>query len=161
MELITATTILWTMLSAANGANEGFAYNTEMANNQVTSQYVYKQTDCGKYLSQHLKYNFTYDAQHRLIQKEVLKWDPCNESWKKDFCLLYTYSQFGYTVKYAPWNDATESYSQVTAKQTYDEIQNGAYRVALYNWDQDKSRWDMQKNTLMMIPSKDLMAKLD
>ena len=69
MELITATTILWTMLSAANGANEGFAYNTEMANNQVTSQYVYKQTDCGKYLSQHLKYNFTYDAQHRLIQK--------------------------------------------------------------------------------------------
>lgn len=40
-------------------------------------------------------------------------------------------------------------------------IHTKSRRTALYNWDQDKSRWDMQKNTLMMIPSKDLMAKLD
>ena len=65
----------------------------------------------------------------------------------------------GYSVEYALWNDSEKDYSQVLAKQTYDEIEDGALRVALYNWDKADEEWEMQEHTLMMIPSGDLLAE--
>ena len=49
---------------------ENFAYNEVMNGNQVESQIVYK-VENGKFLQNHLKYNLTYDAQGRTIQKEA------------------------------------------------------------------------------------------
>lgn len=65
----------------------------------------------------------------------------------------------GYSVEYALWNDSEKDYSQVLAKQTYDEIEDGALRVALYSWDKAKGKWEMQEHTLMTIPSGDLLAE--
>lgn len=157
--IITAATILWGALNAAGGTNGGFVYNTEMEGNRVSAQYVYKQSECGKYLSQHLKYNFEYDEQQRLVKKEFLKWDAAAEKWRKSHCMHYVYDMSGYSVEYALWNDAEEDYSKVLAKQTYDEIEDGVLRVALYNWDRADGEWKMQKHTLMMIPSGDLLAE--
>jgi Zn-finger domain-containing protein len=157
--IITAATILWATLNAAGGSSEGYAYNTEMEGDRVAAQYVYKQSECGKYLSQHLKYNFEYDEQQRLVKKEVLKWDAAAEKWRKSYCLHYVYDMLGYSVEYALWNDSEKDYSQVLAKQTYDEIEDGALRVALYNWDSDNGEWEMKEHTLMMISSEDLLAK--
>ena len=42
-----------------------------MNGNQVESQIVYK-VENGKFLQNHLKYNFIYDAQGRTIQKDCL-----------------------------------------------------------------------------------------
>ena len=73
--LVMTTIFVVTVVINAFGGNiqENFAYNEVMNGNQVESQIVYK-VENGKFLQNHLKYNFIYDAQGRTIQKEALKW---------------------------------------------------------------------------------------
>ena len=74
MEISTMTSLLMAAMNVWN-ANGNFAYNTEMEGETVAAQVVYLKSEDGKYLSNHLKYNYAYDEEGRLAQKEVLKWD--------------------------------------------------------------------------------------
>ena len=80
MEIITATTIF---LASLNVYGEcGFAYNAETSEDGiVAAKTVYRKSVCGKYLSPTLKYNYVYDGEQRLAQKEVLKWNGVTEKW--------------------------------------------------------------------------------
>ena len=62
--LVMTTIFVVTVVINAFGGNiqENFAYNEVMNGNQVESQIVYK-VENGKFLQNHLKYNFIYDAQ--------------------------------------------------------------------------------------------------
>ena len=68
--LVMTTIFVVTVVINAFGGNiqENFAYNEVMNGNQVESQIVYK-VENGKFLQNHLKYNFIYDTQGRTIQK--------------------------------------------------------------------------------------------
>lgn len=69
------------MVNAVANAKDGnFAYNTTEQNGQVTSQTVYK-VEGEKYLKHHLKYEFAYDAEGRVIRKETLKWNEAANDW--------------------------------------------------------------------------------
>lgn len=59
--LVMTTIFVVTVVINAFGGNiqENFAYNEVMNGNQVESQIVYK-VENGKFLQNHLKYNFTY-----------------------------------------------------------------------------------------------------
>ena len=77
MEFITVATIFLASLSVSDN-DCGFAYNVEMSDGAVTSQYVYKSSDDGRFLSYHLKYNYAYDERQRLVKKEILKWNAAS-----------------------------------------------------------------------------------
>ena len=97
MEIITATTIF---LASLNVYGEcGFAYNAETSEDGiVTAKTVYRKSVCGKYLSPTLKYNYVYDGEQRLAQKEVLKWNGVTGEWDKSHILNYMYDENGYAI---------------------------------------------------------------
>lgn len=92
--LVMTTIFVVTVVINAFGGNiqENFAYNEVMNGNQVESQIVYK-VENGKFLQNHLKYNFTYDAQGRTIQKEALRWNEIEQAFERFYCLNYNYTE--------------------------------------------------------------------
>ena len=160
MEIITVATVVLTSLNAFNN-DCGFVYNAEGSEDVVTSTLVYKKSGDGKYLSHHLKYNYTYDDQQRLVKKEALKWDLYSEKWEKSYCLNYEYNDFGYSIEYALWNKSQSDYADVVAKQTYDEKIDGAVGMASYKWDKADKNWIMQDNIVMLNPGERLFSSLE
>ena len=75
----------------SNGNLTQFAYNTTTDGEKVESQTVYTVKN-GKYLQQHLKYNYTYDDKGNVSQKEVLKWNEITKVFEKQYCLNITYN---------------------------------------------------------------------
>ncbi|WP_373732047.1 DUF3836 domain-containing protein [Bacteroides heparinolyticus] len=159
MEFITAATIFLASLNVSQKDCD-FAYNVETTDHAVTSQVVYKK-DEGKYLSHHLKYNYTYDAQQRLKKKEVLKWNSLSGKWEQSHCLNYVYDMLGYSIEYALWNEKVGGYTDATAKQIYDESASGIITVVSYKWNKSDSNWVVQNNTVMMNAGRNLLSSLE
>lgn len=160
MEMITAATILLASLNASNNGS-GYVYNTEDSEDVVTATVVYKKSESGKYLSRHLKYNYTYDEQQRLVKKEAFKWNTYSEEWEKSHCLNYAYNASGYSIEYALWDKSESDYVNVVAKQTYDEHTDGSVAVASYKWNKSDKNWVMKDNALMMNIGKTLLTSLE
>lgn len=159
MEIITVAAILCASLNAFDNGSE-YVYNTESSANGVTSKVVYKKSENGKYLSHHLKYNYTYDEQQRLVKKEALRWNLYSEKWENSHCLNYIYDASGYSIEYALWNRAESGYTEVVSKQTYDEKMNGALAVTSYRWDHKDNSWVVEDNIVMMNPGNTFLSSL-
>ncbi len=160
MEIITVATIFAMSLNVSN-SDCNFCYNTEVSDNVITAQVVYKKSEDGKYLSHHLKYNYTYDDSQRLVQKEVLRWNADSGKWQRSHCLNYVYDMFGHSIEYALWNTSKNGYTDAVAKQTYREEMHGAVTIALYKWDRTVEDWVVQNNTVMMNPGDNFLASLE
>lgn len=160
MELITVATIFLASLNMSDH-DCGYTYNVEMSDGIVTSQFVYKSSDDGRFLSQHLKYNYTYDEQQRLVKKEILKWDSFYKQWERKHCLNYVYDMFGYSVEYASWNAKEADYTDIVAKQIYDESMNNVVAITSYEWNKTAKNWIKKDNTLIMCPSEGLLSSLE
>ena len=151
MNLITALTVLIASMRLAT-AESNYVYNTEMTDEVVTQQMVYKTSRDGRFLKNYLKYAFVYDDQERLKQKEVMKWN------EKSHSLYYIYDQAGFSVNYALWNPKHADYSEVVAKQAYNQLPGGDVAVTLYRWDEASEDWAMQNSFQMAQADNNLMA---
>lgn len=133
--LVMTTIFVVTVVVNAFGGNirKDFAYNEVMNGNQVESRMVYK-VENGKFLQNHLKYNFTYDAQGRMIRKEALKWNEVEQAFEHFYCLNCNYTEAGTDVEYALWDNKTNAYSDVKEKAVYlktgDGIDYLSYKLA-------------------------------
>lgn len=132
-----------TGLINVTGANGGpdFAYSTKVENGQMTAQTVYKVED-GKYLKQHLMYGFDYDAENRLIRKEVFKWDVIRQVYERSYCLNYTYEAGGTEMELALWNAKEAGYTDVKQKVVYLQDGMGITYLA-YEWDSRDRNWNL------------------
>nr|WP_291580746.1 DUF3836 domain-containing protein [Bacteroides sp.] len=140
-----ATVILSAVMVMATSVASvsNFAYNSEINNGKVESQTVYEVQD-QKYLQPHLKYNYTYDEQNRLIQKEVLKWNKQTLKYEKDRCLTITYAVDETAVEYASWNTGTNAYSTIKEKAIYRENEMGiAENYQSYSWNERQNKWSL------------------
>ena len=127
-----ATVILSAVMAMATSVASvsNFAYNSEINNGKVESQTVYEVQN-QQYLQPHLKYNYTYDEQNRLIQKEVLKW-------------TITYGTDETAVEYASWNAKTNAYSNIKEKAVYRENAMGmAENYQSYAWNERQNEWNL------------------
>ena len=123
-----ATVILSAVMAMATSVASvsNFAYNSEINNGKVESQTVYEVQN-QQYLQPHLKYNYTYDEQNRLIQKEVLKWNKQAQKYGTDET----------AVEYASWNAKTNAYSNIKEKAVYRENAMGmAENYQSYAWNE-------------------------
>lgn len=125
----------------ATNVEKNFVYNEVRNGNQVESKMVYKLND-DKYLNYHLKYNFKYDAENRILQKEVLKWNEINQAFERYYCLNYNYSEAGTDVEYAMWNNETNDYSDVKEKAVYLYSGDGISYLS-YKWNDKDSDWKL------------------
>ena len=141
--LVMTTIFVVTVVINAFGGNiqENFAYNEVMNGNQVESQIVYK-VENGKFLQNHLKYNFTYDAQGRTIQKEALKWNESEQAFERFYCLNYNYTEAGTDVEYALWDNKTNAYSDVKEKAVYLQAGDDINYLS-YKWSKKDNDWNL------------------
>lgn len=140
-----ATVILSAVMAVATSAStlSDFAYNNEIINGKVESQTVYE-VQSQKYLQPHLKYNFAYDSQNRLSQKEVLKWNEQTRNYEKDHCLNISYNDGETAIEYASWDTMANAYSNVKEKAIYHTNAKGALeKYQSYEWNKGLHNWNL------------------
>ena len=98
-------------LAFATVPTNDFAYNSEPADSTgVETQYIYRKTDNGRYLRHHLKYRCTYDDAHRLLAREVLRWDANLQDYRPAYALHYAYAADAtVTIECARWDAEEQS----------------------------------------------------
>lgn len=122
-----ATISLVSILSTEVKAQDNFITNEEVKNNLVVSRTIYKQD--GNYLYNHLRYEFTYDAQNRLISKTATKWDSAMDKWIPYFQMTYRYEADEIIMSYARWDESRENFSK-DMKQTVYQLDENNVPVA-------------------------------
>ena len=93
-------------LSAENKSQ--LIYNSTEENGLTVGQTVYKAE--GNTLTNYMKYNYKYDEQNRVSEREALKWNAVTRSWVNDMCIRYAYQGKSMTTTYYKWNNKKEQY---------------------------------------------------
>jgi len=157
---ITAATIL--ALTTNAGINGKYVYNTECdSNNVVTNQTVYKTDYSGRYLTNKLKYNFTYDDQKRLTSKETFRWNAEEGKWTNESMMSYTYGAEGYSVELVYWNKDANQYSDIRQKCEYTLVDTNIMEVAIYKWNTTTNSFEQASRDAIYAPiSNSMMATL-
>lgn len=125
----------------AGNVESKFAYNVEKNGEQVTSQTIYHVEE-GKYLKQHLKYEFHYDAANRLTQKEAWKWNVDAQAYERYYCLNYHYADDEVTMEYALWNERTHAFDAAKEKAVY-QLEAGNVNYFAFEWNQHLQDWNL------------------
>lgn len=159
---IITSTVLSAMLltSSLNTKTENFAYNVETGPKQeVVSQTVCKVDKSGKYLSWHLKYNFTFDEQERLSEKETLKWNGVKQSWEKVSRLTYQYDHSEYNIKLSVWDSKANAYKDTSEKTVYSFSNMQSYAsYESYKLNEQTQEWDLVFNHPITEPNEKLLV---
>lgn len=93
-------------LSADNKSN--LIYNAEEANGMKVAETVYKMD--GGTLANYMKYNYKYDDQKRVTEREAQKWSLVDNCWTNDMCIRYAYKGKSMTTTYYKWNNKKKEY---------------------------------------------------
>ena len=118
---------LISILSTEVKAQDNFITNEEVKTNLVGSRTIYKQD--GNYLHNHMRYEFSYDKQNRLISKTAAKWDGTVDKWIPYFQMTYRYEGNEVIMSYARWNESRKTFSK-DKKQTVYELDENNIPVA-------------------------------
>lgn len=141
MSLVIAATGLFNTAFAGN-ATQRFAYNTDTDSMGVETQYVYKVTEDGRYLRHHLQYRCTYDDAHRLLAKEILRWDDASAKYCPAYALHYTYEGDAVIVECARWCAEDQAYTDVREKAVYaSDVYGLTYQA--YEYDAESGAWQL------------------
>ena len=157
--VVSVVIVMTTVFNAfSNGNLTQFAYNTTTDGEKVESQTVYTVKN-GKYLQQHLKYNYTYDDKGNVSQKEVLKWNEITKVFEKQYCLNITYNAQETSIEYTAWDNKTGAYSDSRAKAVYQTTNTGqGFNYLNYEWNKKENNWNLAKEHAILYGDNALMA---
>lgn len=141
--ILTAVLFVSATSSMMNAQEKNFVTNEETVGNLVMSKTIYRLSEGTLY--SHMKYDFTYDDQNRMISKVVYKWDSQNELWAPNFKMTYTYSEKEMTVEYARWNQKSKLYDLAMEKSVY-ELNKDNVPVAYFNYKWKDYYWAKESN---------------
>lgn len=111
---------------SAQGENN-FIYDTKYENDQIVSKTVFEKNDDTKGLNPKTKYEYKYDDQHRIIEKNAYRWNEQKAEWTNNFQMTCVYNNNGTVmVKFAQWDGKKNNYTmnQQTHTYTTEEAQN-------------------------------------
>ena len=89
-------------------AQNGLIRNTEEVDGLIVSETIFKME--GEGLTNYMKHNYKYDDNKQKIEDEALKWNSIKETWEKDLCIRYTYTEKSITTEYYKWNKKKKDY---------------------------------------------------
>lgn len=145
-------------VSRPSDAPQRFAYNYEMNDGRIVSETIFK-VEAQKYLHQHLKYSYTYDAEGHLLQKEVLKWNPATDMFEKYYCLNFAYADKEVSIEHALWNPKQKAYMDIQHRAVYQlSDANVAVNYMSYKWNGKDHSWDLELQHPTMDVADNLIA---
>lgn len=120
-------------------AQDNFVTNDVMTGDQVTSKIIYRNDGA---LYRHMKHDFKYDSQNRVIEKETFKWDSSKNDWMPYCKTNFTYNSDQVIMEYGKWSKKSKAYTEGIERSIY-EIDGFQVPVALqnYKWDNQNLSW--------------------
>lgn len=94
----------------------------------LVTRFVYKIKDG---LQNHLKSDFTYDDQNRLITKESFLWNKRKQKWVPRKRIHYTYSDSMIVITGDNWDNTRKVYTENVQQSTYEIHGIGLYTAQL------------------------------
>ena len=111
MKTILNAILIIAMLFIGNvtmNAQNGLIRNTEEVDGLIVSETIFKME--GESLTHYMKHNYKYDESKQKIEDEAMKWNSTKETWEKDLCIRYTYTEKSITTEYYKWNKKKKDY---------------------------------------------------
>ena len=111
MKKFLGSILLMAMLIIGNlpsNAQNNLIRNTEEVDGLVVSETIYKMEGDG--LTNSMKHLYKYDENKQRTEDEALKWNGVKETWEKDLCIRYTYTDTSITTEYYKWNKKKKDY---------------------------------------------------
>jgi len=111
MKKFLGSILLMAMLIIGNlpsNAQNNLIRNTEEVDGLVVSETIYKMEGDG--LTNYMKHLYKYDENKQRTEDEAMKWNGIKETWEKDLCIRYTYTDTSITTEYYKWNKKKKDY---------------------------------------------------
>lgn len=114
--VVLSVLVLAGTLTSGVYAQDNLVRNDVMNGDLVVSTTVYKNEGS---LVNHLKYDYKYDGEKRITEKEAFKWDSRKSEWKPYYKISYTYTDDSIVMDYGKWNAKDKSYSLDKERTVY------------------------------------------
>lgn len=158
MDAITITTAMMLSLFNNNIGSDKFIYNTEFNDLQeVCAKTVFEKNSENECFQKKLRYQYAYDAQKRLLAKEVQAWDESSGKWDNAYRLEYKYAPEETSVTCMKWDSRTNDYSNMKDKIIYSQLDEHVLSVSNYTWDEKDCDWALVSRMAAYDPTNELL----
>lgn len=138
------TLVLAGALNSNVMAADQFVTNDVMSGQQVASRVIYRHDGM---LYRHMKNDFKYDAQGRVVEKETLKWNSTKEAWMPYTKISLTYTSDRVVMNYARWNAKDQTYTDRQEKNVYEvDAANVPVAYQNYKWNDLAGEWKIAED---------------
>lgn len=157
-QTITNESVMKTYLDAVQTENADYAYNADIENGILTTQYIYRksQSHRGKnactMLTPHVKHCYSYDAEGRLANRTTYFWNTAAGDWQTTYRLDYSYQPGLSIVECSKWNAAANRFASPSDRMVY-EVTPGTDRGLVSSYHRKAGRSSFQLTETLAIPS--------
>ena len=157
-QTITNESVMKTYLDAVQTENADYAYNADIENGILTTQYIYRksQSHRGKkaytMLTPHVKHCYSYDAEGRLANRTTYFWNATAGDWQTTYRLDYSYQPGLSIVECSKWNAAANRFSSPSDRMVY-EVTPGTDSGLVSSYHRKVGRSSFQLTETLAIPS--------
>lgn len=153
------TSSLTAVLAGTDNGKNKFAYNERInEQQQMTEQTVYTVTGDGRYLKNHLKYEYTYDEEGRVSLKEVLRWNEVEQAFERHYCIRFGYDGGDVRMELALWNKEKQAYTETKAMSLY-RTDNDGRSYQCYEWNTRSGEWNLLVEHVSANRAEELLAE--
>lgn len=157
-QTITNESVMKTYLDAVQTENADYAYNADIENGILTTQYIYRksQSHRGKnaytMLTPHVKHCYSYDAEGRLANRTTYFWNTAAGDWQTTYRLDYSYQPGLSIVECSKWNAAANRFASPSDRMVY-EVTPGTDSGFVSSYHRKAGRSSFQLTETLAIPS--------
>ena len=157
-QTITNESVMKTYLDAVQTENADYAYNADIENGILTTQYIYRksQSHRGKnactMLTPHVKHCYSYDAEGRLANRTTYFWNTTAGDWQTTYRLDYSYQPGLSIVECSKWNAAANRFASPSDRMVY-EVTPGTDSGLVSSYHRKAGRSNFQLTETLAIPS--------
>ena len=168
-QTITASDVMATYQNAVNNTDGKYCYNADVEQGVVRTQYVYLKVKEGRgrhaiqTLRPHLKYQYDYDNEGRLLTRTTQLWNRDLADWQPTCQLSYTYLPGQNIVECSYWDSLSQSFLHPQSKVVYEVLPNASIGF-VSNYHRVKGQADYVLSEVMAVPNQmfygsDLVSK--
>ena len=157
-QTITNESVMKTYLDAVQTENADYAYNADIENGILTTQYIFckSQSHRGKkaytMLTPHVKHCYSYDAEGRLANRTTYFWNATTGDWQTTYRLDYSYQPGLSIVECSKWNAAANRFASPSDRMVY-EVTPGTDSGLVSSYHRKVGRSSFQLTETLAIPS--------
>ncbi|NDV81669.1 DUF3836 domain-containing protein [Bacteroides sp. 51] len=142
--VVCVTLVFASVLNSNVMAQDKFVTNDVMAGELVSSKVIYRHDGM---LYRHMKHDFTYDDQNRVVEKEMFKWDSGKEVWVPCSKIALNYTLGQVEMNLAKWNEKDKMYNEAQEKNVYQmDLANLPIAYQNYKWNERSGEWKIAED---------------